>query len=226
MKDNRFIELLNLYIDRQISAAEAAELEAEMQAHPRRRATYRQYCQMHRATTLVYDSFRKDAPGQVQENGATVARFEGRRRTGLHWGHCAAGLAAACLAVVFVRVNSSQPAQPELAVAAARPAKPDAVVASVSVTPAPLREVEAPKAVFANLAESTAPVEPDYVKMLEMLRKADERAGFVQPSRVSSLFNDGVFDSQQGMPANGSRIYRDQSAHSPQVLPVVFEFQR
>ncbi len=62
MNDNRFIELVNLYIDRQISAAETAELEAEIQGNPRRRAIYKQYCQMHRATTLVYESFRAQAP--------------------------------------------------------------------------------------------------------------------------------------------------------------------
>ena len=42
MKDNRFIELLNLYIDRQITVAETAELEAEIQQNPKRQAVYRQ----------------------------------------------------------------------------------------------------------------------------------------------------------------------------------------
>ena len=61
MKDNRFIELLNLYVDRQISPAETAELEAEIQSSPRRQKIYREYCQMHRATKLVYESFRHSA---------------------------------------------------------------------------------------------------------------------------------------------------------------------
>jgi hypothetical protein len=38
MKDNRFIELLNLYIDRQITAEETAELESEIQNSPQRQA--------------------------------------------------------------------------------------------------------------------------------------------------------------------------------------------
>ena len=43
MKDNRFIELLNLYIDRQITVAETTELEAEIQQNPKRQAVYRQH---------------------------------------------------------------------------------------------------------------------------------------------------------------------------------------
>ena len=42
MKDTRFIELVNLYVDRQISSAETAELEAEIQASPRRELRPRQ----------------------------------------------------------------------------------------------------------------------------------------------------------------------------------------
>ena len=42
MKDTRFIELVNLYVDRQISAEETAELETEIQANPRRRQVYQE----------------------------------------------------------------------------------------------------------------------------------------------------------------------------------------
>ena len=50
MKESRFIELVNLYVDRQISTAETAELEAEIQVSPRHRKIYQQYCHMQRAT--------------------------------------------------------------------------------------------------------------------------------------------------------------------------------
>ena len=72
MKDNRFIELVNLYIDRQITAAETAELEAEMQSNPQRRAVYRQYCRLHSATKQVYHSFRADAHGPQRVVQAAV----------------------------------------------------------------------------------------------------------------------------------------------------------
>lgn len=53
MKDSRFIELLNLYVDREITPAEAAELEAEVQANEQRRRVYNQYCRIDRACTVV-----------------------------------------------------------------------------------------------------------------------------------------------------------------------------
>ena len=36
MKDNEFIELLNLYLDHEISQEDAARLEAEVQRNPAR----------------------------------------------------------------------------------------------------------------------------------------------------------------------------------------------
>ena len=50
---SRFIELLNLYVDREITPAEAAELEAEVQANEQRRRVYNQYCRIDRACTVV-----------------------------------------------------------------------------------------------------------------------------------------------------------------------------
>jgi anti-sigma factor RsiW len=106
MKDSRFIELLNLYIDRQITTEETAELEAEIQRNPKRQSVYRQYCQIHSATKMVYESFRAVAADQpVPETGqkGVVELFETRRRR-TNWGYYAGGLAAAaCLALVFVR---------------------------------------------------------------------------------------------------------------------------
>ena len=57
MKESRFIELLNLYIDRQISPEDAALLEEEILQNPGRRHTYSQYCRMHRACTLALDRY-------------------------------------------------------------------------------------------------------------------------------------------------------------------------
>ena len=37
MNDSEYIELLNLYLDHEISAADAARLEAEVQSNPARR---------------------------------------------------------------------------------------------------------------------------------------------------------------------------------------------
>src|SRR4051812_48260411 len=109
MIDNRFIELVNLYIDRQITAEETAELEAEMQANPRRRAVYKQYCQLHTATKQVYTGFRAQAPApQADAPTGRVIRAEFARRHRTHWIHYAGGLAAAaCLGLALVRYNAA-----------------------------------------------------------------------------------------------------------------------
>jgi hypothetical protein len=62
MKDSRYIELLNLYVDNQLTPGEAAELEAEVQRSPERRKVYAQYCRMHKACTLLFEADRELAP--------------------------------------------------------------------------------------------------------------------------------------------------------------------
>ena len=110
---------MNLYIDRQITAGETAELEAEMQGNPRRRAIYRQYCQLHTATKQVYDSFRTDAasPHAAGAPAGRVVLTDFKPRSRSNWIHYAGGLtAAACLALVLVRFNAnSRPAAETLA---------------------------------------------------------------------------------------------------------------
>lgn len=53
MNDREFLELLNLYVDREISAQDASRLEAEVAADPRRREVYDQYCRMQKACSKL-----------------------------------------------------------------------------------------------------------------------------------------------------------------------------
>lgn len=229
MKDNRFIELVNLYIDRQISAEETAELEAEIQASPQRRAVYRQYCQLHSATKQVYESFRANAEPQARVPAGRVISGDFARRPRSNWIHYAGGIAAAaCLAVVFVRYNpGSAPATGELAgtvttpavqVAAATPPAP-AVAERIAATPAPA---------MVGLKDHLS-AEPDYAAMLAALRREEQRAfanGEIQPSRLPSLFDDGVFDARQFAPANNQRTFRGKQAPAQQAEFTAFQFQR
>ncbi|MBI5769008.1 MAG: zf-HC2 domain-containing protein [Verrucomicrobia bacterium] len=104
MKDSEFIELLNLYLDHEISAADAARLEAEVQRNPARREIYRQYCQMQKACSLLASDFTA-APAE----GRKVVSFEQPRHAAwqpLRWS--AAGLAAAaCIAFVVLNRNTN-----------------------------------------------------------------------------------------------------------------------
>lgn len=107
MKDSEFIELLNLYLDREIAAADAVRLEAEVAANPDRRRTYDEYCRMHKACGLVAMDFRA-TDGTVVAASEKVVPFDfqtaqtaaRRRRLG---GYLSSGLAAAaCVALAFI----------------------------------------------------------------------------------------------------------------------------
>jgi hypothetical protein len=229
MKDNRFIELVNLYIDRQISTEETAELEAEIQSNPQRRAVYRQYCQLHSATKQVYESFRTNAEPQGRVPAGRVIPGGFARRPRSNWIHYAGGLAAAaCLAVVFVRYNAgSAPAADDLAETAKIPAVQVANVtppASVAIEPA----ATAPAATPASLKDHLS-AEPDYVAMLAALRREEQRAfanGEIHSTRLPSLFDDGVFDARQFAPATNQRTFRGKQAPAQQAEFTAFQFQR
>lgn len=230
MKDHRFIELVNLYIDRQITATETAELEAEMQGNPRRRAIYRQYCQLHTATKQVYDSFRTSAASP--QAGATPGRvvltdFKPRARS--NWIHYAGGLtAAACLAVVMVRYNAnSRPAATEtLAQTAPVPAVQVAAVAPAA--PAVATPVAVAAAPSSPSLRNNLSVEPDYVAMLAALRREEQRSfanGQIQANQLPSLFDDGVFEPSKFSPANNPRTFRGKQAPAQQAEFTAFEFR-
>ncbi|MBA4137115.1 MAG: hypothetical protein C0518_07350 [Opitutus sp.] len=229
MKDTRFIELVNLYIDRQISPEEHAELELEIQSHPARRQVYRQYCRMHRATKLVYESFRvnaEDGGTAVTGQPASIARIEDRlRRRRARWVYAAGSLAAAaCLAVVFARVNFSPggnvaelsaarttPAAPAVAVAAPPPAAPSAAAES--------------RAGLASLRHSVF-AEADYAAVLATLRQEQERLLNAQlPARLS-LFEDGVFDDRAALPGRGQNSLNSRRPQRTNTEFTAFQFQR
>ena len=116
MKDSEFIELLNLYLDHEISAADAARLEAEVQANPTRRRRYEQYCRMQKACKLVVaeyeaaqeaagDSDRKVVPFDPAAIAAAAA--QPRRASGLYTIGTFAAVAA-CIAIIFVGRSRQQ----------------------------------------------------------------------------------------------------------------------
>jgi len=214
MKDARFIELVNLYIDRQIGPEEAAELEAEIQAHPRRRAIYRQYCQMHRASKLVYESFRvnADAPAATAAQPGSIAYFAERRHRARRnfWLSTAAGLAAAA-AVAFYFVRPQPAAVPQVAAASA---------------PTPKAAVAAAQPTVAKPA-----VQPDYAAMFAAMRQAQPRPYALTPAptvQPVSLFDDGVFENKPSVTTgpNGVTLTKGSTANRPPAEVTAFQFQR
>lgn len=230
MNDDRFIELVNLYIDRQITAAETAELEAEIQASPRRRTTYRHYCQMHRATTLVQDGFRAQASPQpaVQSlRPSPVTPFAGERgNRQFRWTYYAGGLAAAaCLGLIFGRLNIKPSAEINLLAQTESQSLPVVVVAAPS-TRATL--VPEPTAGLVSLRNSAADYSA-YSGVLAAQPLDDSRAftpGRSRADSLPSLFEDGVFDSPQVMPVRNQRIFHGKQFPAQPAEFTAFQFQR
>ena len=100
MKDQEFIELLNLYLDHEISAADAARLEAEVQGNARRRAIYKQYCRMQKACTVIGADFRSENEVAFDPAVAAVERARRSRRMA-YYGLGSLVAAAACVAFIF-----------------------------------------------------------------------------------------------------------------------------
>ena len=108
MKDSEFLELLNLYLDHEITAADAARLEAEVQNSGERRAIYRDYCRMQKACRIMAADLQIEASGARATVGTgkvvafgvqPAARMS---RKGLY---LAASVTAAAACVVFILGN-------------------------------------------------------------------------------------------------------------------------
>lgn len=116
MKESEFIELLNLYLDHEISPADAVRLEAEVQNNPARRRVYQQYCRMQKACTMLAKDFvETPADAAADKDSRKVVAFEQAGRSGSSWGpgfYAVGGLvaAAACFVVVMVK-RSGEPSQ-------------------------------------------------------------------------------------------------------------------
>lgn len=150
MNDRRFIELLNLYVDQELTDDEARALEHEIAQRPERRQVYTQYCRMQRACVRLFD--QQPAPAPRIERLAAAAVVAGppetiefpaipldepvQRRGAQHWGRIAwAGgmmAAAACVALVALRQTDVPGTSPSLA-ATPQVAQPAQAIAAATV---------------------------------------------------------------------------------------------
>jgi hypothetical protein len=152
MKDSEFIELLNLYLDHEISAADAARLEAEVLGNPARRRIYQDYCRMSKACKLLAKDFATEAPAD-----AKVVAFESARPARRAGWLVAGGFAAAAACVAFILADGGrQPqaipsASPAVAAAAPASSEPSTIGRVVSM---PVSR-EAPQAVLVNAVALT-----------------------------------------------------------------------
>jgi hypothetical protein len=120
MNDREFIELLNLYVDREISAEDALRLEAEVASRPRRRNVYDQYCRIQKACAKLSEENYTAALSQTDPSLVSFPAERSWRLAPFMAGMAAA--AAVALAIVGIRGRLiPQAAGPDLvAVAPAR----------------------------------------------------------------------------------------------------------
>jgi hypothetical protein len=134
MNDKKFIELLNLYVDREVSAEDSLLLESEVAANPGRRKVYDQYCRMQKACSML----SSEQIGQSADMNRRVVAFPSQS----FWRSAplmATLAAAACVAVVVgVRQRSAQASLP---VDAAPVQNPLALTMDVRNSPAVMEPV-------------------------------------------------------------------------------------
>lgn len=225
MKDTRFIELVNLYVDRQISAAETAELEAEIQSSPRRRKIYQQYCHMQRATKLVYESFRANADqpvGEPSRSGGSIAQFEHSRQRS-RWGYAVGGIAAAaaCFAVVVIRSGSFSTSQGDPALASTQPVAAESATAAQAV---------AEPAALPVLETQAALAEQQYAAQVSAKRQDEMRAFALaqqQAAQSISLFADDGLKGNHLLNAEAQKVFQlKRKSDKGSTEFTAFQFQR
>jgi hypothetical protein len=114
MNDSEFFELLNLYLDHEISTVDAGRLEREVQSNPERRRIYQEYCRMQKACTMLAKDF---VTPEVTPGEQKVVAFgpQPSWKPGVLTG---AGLLAAAACVALIMVNRSAVVVPPSAGAA------------------------------------------------------------------------------------------------------------
>ncbi|MFZ9746880.1 MAG: hypothetical protein ACO3G4_09645 [Opitutaceae bacterium] len=105
MSEREFLELLNLYLDREITPADADRLEREIRTDAGRQRTYLQYCRMQRAVRLlgVTDGLRGEDRARPMGEAAPSAV----RRSGWVWTGAVAAAAILAFAIAVGRTERS-----------------------------------------------------------------------------------------------------------------------
>jgi anti-sigma factor RsiW len=179
MKNKRFIELINLCVDHQLTPAEARELENELHTSPARQRTYLQYCRMQKACAQLFEIERANAPAHPRlaraladaNRKVTAAPFHKLTRHPSPWWRnlfAIGGLAAAatCMAVIFVLQKT--PRQPAAAPAAVVAAPVVAGTTPHPTTPAIAAPEAQPQPASAIAAITIAPASADTADIAAM----------------------------------------------------------
>ncbi len=231
MKDSEFIELLNLYLDHEISAVDAKRLEVEVQSSPSRYRVYREYCQMQKACVVWAEKAALDLPVD-----AKIITFPSPK-TAWGFGTYAAGVCAvaACVALVFVVQGGRGSAS-----TAPKPSDPT-LIASVEIL-APMGSDDEARSLVPSLL-SLSPRAPEFqpvvvIRNLALTRQQRE-GGTLEPTDARFEWMNRVQPVALKPAAAADLVFETQSARQPdqrsfrgrrlidaQVEQAAFQFQR
>ncbi|MBT62474.1 MAG: hypothetical protein CML13_04600 [Puniceicoccaceae bacterium] len=86
MSEEKFTELVNLYLDKEISERGLADLKAELRVHPQRKAAFQERCRLHQAMRLALNPSAKNIESTIlsRRSNASVSKSKGLspRRSG------------------------------------------------------------------------------------------------------------------------------------------------
>ncbi|HEX2100916.1 MAG TPA: hypothetical protein VHF69_09640 [Candidatus Synoicihabitans sp.] len=168
MNDRRFIELLNLYVDQELSEVEARELEQEIAHRPERRQVYSQYCRMQRACVTLFEQQNAPVPrvtelAEAAHNPPAAApairifdaplqpaRSHGSRSLWpvFAWSGGALAATAAVVTVLLVRQPAVGPVAPTPAVALVETAPVAAPIALAEAASTPAKTADSYQPIF------------------------------------------------------------------------------
>jgi anti-sigma factor RsiW len=218
MKETKFIELLNLYVDHQISPAEAEQLETEVRSNPEHRRVYRDYCQMQKACTELAENFRTQAPA----GNPQVARQGHRRRAAGNLPYALGLVAVAASLALVVGLRSRFAERPMVAA----PVAPAVAPATLAVSAPDSRPVLQPV-----MGPRLLPVRSPSAELTEVASATDQAAfadwmNSVQLSSMPDASADDLrFDAHATLQPD-ARPYRSNRPHQGKVEWTAFTFQK
>lgn len=225
MTHTKFIELLNLYLDHEIDAEEAALLEGEIQSDPERYRLYRQYCRMQKGCSLV--------AGNFTEASAPILAFSPeqspRPRSYSGW-YAGVGAMAAAACIAFVLVNRPAAQQPDFNV-------PSAPMVAKATPPKVTRQSnQAPTFSMPEFATSSQGLQTVFTPKLINTPETAESARAFFARESADQFNWmnrpqlNPLDTREMIfrlePATDQRTYRSHRPMEGQVEMTAFQFQR
>jgi hypothetical protein len=237
MNDSKFIELLNLFLDCEITPDDAKLMESEVQRSPARRRVYREYCEMQKACIVLAEQTETSASAVEFNTPESYPRSLSWNLGSWGIGAYATGFcaAAACLAlaVVIRNGNGSAAAAPRVADSAS--------VASIQIeVPAAREQIRREVPLTVSLNPRSTDMHPVFVAQSLALTKqqrdtvasavpADPRFDWMNRVQITSLqkFNadELLFETRSSLRSDGN-TFRGQRPIESQFEKAAFQFQR